>query len=372
MKVNEVEIEVDRIVNPRVLTASPGTFSINLSSDKGTLPPLKKKALEEFTRRYQLRKDTQYLSLIWKLLQDDTAVASLLQEIPLPELIRIIESQPNEIKHSVGAATLLALRVTPLIENAAIASNMKSFLDGKYYLGKLKNIVMANERVSKGRQNCCYRQLLETSICSFDSQGARLPIAETSDFLDSQSMLPKKPGRGLPLASTQPNGAFLNNLWRVTNEIIVNDSDKQNVDKGIKGFGELRRSMLDSFLFRVLLVGIYAYAAWKIKAYFSYRELKLQSMHFTRLAAFSALGFAVLLSLRNYFHLSASRRESRISPTFDIWPLDSEVPLKDRKHKHFSMKSAYNLLVMSIFCCVPQILLPTLAFEVYDSVEYYS
>jgi hypothetical protein len=54
-----------------------------------------------------LRKDAQFVSVLWKLAQDEDAVAALLRDVPLPELIKIIENQPNEIKHTVGAAVLL-------------------------------------------------------------------------------------------------------------------------------------------------------------------------------------------------------------------------------------------------------------------------
>ena len=40
-------------------------------------------------------------------MQEEGAVSALLNDIPLPELVRIIENQPNDVKHTVGAAVLL-------------------------------------------------------------------------------------------------------------------------------------------------------------------------------------------------------------------------------------------------------------------------
>jgi hypothetical protein len=118
---------------------------------------------------------------------------------------------------------------------------------------------LTNERQAKyPNQYDCYRHVLEKCTNSFNEKGERR-LVERVDRLQLQPMDFLR--ASLRVDSATPHGAFLRNLMETANDL----SGKERASGEERPIRTVRYWM-ESTRVRVLLVGLYAYAAWRFKA----------------------------------------------------------------------------------------------------------
>jgi hypothetical protein len=124
-----------------------------------------------------------YIDLVHQLVLNPQNITSLFKEMKLKEIFSIIEDMPANIRHSVGAAVLLELRTSPSFVAEATSAKLISFIDGKYYINKIKTNCL------KGPENNrkYYRELIKRCSNSLQFKEEPASVKKIKSFLSIDS-----------------------------------------------------------------------------------------------------------------------------------------------------------------------------------------
>lgn len=219
-----------------------------------------------------------YIDLIHQLVQNPQNINSLFKEMKLKEIFTLIEDQPANIRHSVGAALLLELRRSPLFVEEASSSKLVSFIDGKYYINKLKSNCFKGPETNRKY----YRELLTKCADSLQYKEELTVIKKLKAFL-----LPDSRQKMLVSADDEKVITHLNETLK---ELTTSKKRLQDIIPSIFTPGSTPN---------LCIAFMWIPFAWKAKVMLKYSPKISAVMSTLPLALFSALGFCFILSTTN-------------------------------------------------------------------------
>jgi hypothetical protein len=221
-----------------------------------------------------------YIDLVHQLVQNPQNINALFKEMKLKEIFTIIEDQPANIRHSVGAAALLELRTSPPFVTEASASKLVSFIDGKYYINKIKTNCLKGPETNRKY----YRELIKRSSDS-------LQFKEDSNVKNVTSFFKTDPKKKAFVS--EDDKKVITHLTETLKELTA--SKNRLVDIISSTFSPGSTANLS-------LACLWIPFAWKAKVMLKYSPKITGVISILPLALVSALGFAFMVSANEWIN----------------------------------------------------------------------
>jgi len=256
------------------------------------IPNHKENSINPIPMQYPI--EHAYIDLVHQLIQNPKNIAALFKEMKLKEIFSIIEDQPASVRHSVGAAVLLELRTCPSFVAEASSSKLVSFIDGKYYINKIKTNCLKGPESNRKY----YRELIKRcsdSLQFFAEEPANVKKIKSFLLIDTKKKIPVSPD----------DLKVITHLTETTKELTT--SKNRLLDSITSAFSQGSTPHL-------CLAFLWMPFAWKSKIMLKYPPNISAVISCVPLALFSALGFSFLLSMNEWMNQEKLRILDPASP----------------------------------------------------------